>query len=187
MENGKTVIGAVAPAQVPPQKDVRVLSRKLIAAVIAGIATVAGLSANINTVADLFTPSVAGQWQLTTTTRAASVGRFINLPLTYTIELTQTDRTISGRGYKIRENGNELPPAQQQPIEITGEIIGSSLSAQYLLKPGSNKAARPTIGSFEWHIKRAGMLGTTASRLDGTFSAQAADSKGDAVAIRSRP
>jgi hypothetical protein len=132
----------------------------------------------------MFTPSVAGQWELTTITTRASVPRYVNLPLTYHIAFTQTDRTVSGKGYKIKEDGKELPPDQQQPIEIKGEISGGSFSAQYTLKPGSNRFARETMGSFQWRIVRAGVLSMTAARLEGTFSAQVADSSGKAVAVR---
>jgi hypothetical protein len=161
---------------------------KLITTLAAGLAGIAALITNIDTIADLFTPSVAGAWQITETIKKSTYMPYIGERATYRVTLYQDGSKVSGTGEKIMVNDKQIPPSQKQPLEIIGgNIEGGELKVSFKLEPAPDKAARETRGEFNWHVVRGGIFKTTAIRLEGTFWGTVADTQGDAVAVRWQP
>lgn len=157
---------------------------KFVTGALAVLAAVAGLIANIDKIQDFFRPSLSGEWRLTVTINQSSFRAYEGRSATYRIFVTHTGTTLSGTGEKVMVDAKEIPVPARQPIEFTGDIAGDVVTARYVLKPGTDGAARETRGQFVWKIIRGGILSRQAIRLEGTFTGTAASTSGVALAVR---
>ena len=125
--------------------------------------------------ADVDTAPIAGDWNLTTHVTSAARKEFEGLTLGYRIRLTQQGARVTGRGQKVSENGKALSAKQRTPLAVEGERHGERL----MLKFTESGARRSSEGTLFLRLEDG--------RLSGTFTSDAAGSKGDVRAERDAP
>jgi 1A family penicillin-binding protein len=110
-----------------------------------------------------------GWWQLSTRVNDSSVPRFEGLELAYRLHLEEEGGRVRGRGQKWSEAGVRLPQARRTAIELTGTYDGERLVLEFT-EEGARRSSRGSM-----------TLRTTGGRLTGTFSSDAAGSRGSAA------
>ena len=119
------------------------------------------------------TPSLSGTWNLATRGDSASREEFEGMQLGYRLRLTHDGDRISGRGEKRTENGRGLQGEARTPIEVSGSISGRRLELTFT----EQGAERSSGGRMSAEI-------TAAGELRGTFTSDAARSRGSLYARR---
>ena len=120
--------------------------------------------------------NLTGEWRLTNTVTESTYRPYLNLKLDYRIVITQQGQAFTGNGEKVREAGQNLPPSRRTTISLKGLVHADRVEATFTEK-GSR---RPTAGRFVWQLESDG------SRLDGSFSSEAARSQGSSVAVKEK-
>ena len=119
---------------------------------------------------------LTGPWEMTNRVLSASYAPYRGLRLGYRLTLRQRDRTVTGEGEKVSENGQEIGPGARSPISLRGKLEGSQLTLSFV----EHGALRATTGTFQLRVNEAG------TKLTGTFTQTAARSRGETEAVRTR-
>jgi hypothetical protein len=117
--------------------------------------------------------AVAGTWYLTHQIASTTYQPFMGMRLGYRLLLVQEGARVRGRGHKVSENGEMLPPGRRTPIEVTGRVEGDQL----LLNFTEIGAARTSHGRMRLTVGPGGTL-------SGRFASDAANSSGTSSARR---
>jgi hypothetical protein len=94
--------------------------------------------------------------------------------LGYVITLRQDGYRLSGSGEKTSENGAPVPPGQRSPISVSGRVDNGVVTLQFM----ERGALRSSSGTFRWQ------LSPDKARLSGSFTSDAANSRGSSSAQR---
>jgi hypothetical protein len=159
------------------------MPRRVVAAGFTCLAAVAGLIANVGSVADFMQPSVSGPWLLTLDIQHSSLKSYEGMNATFQLYLVQDAHSVTGKGEKIKVNARDIPAAQHQQISLKGTVAGGVVTMSYVQTAGPDRAARQSDGELTLQVVRAGMLSRQAARLEGSFSGTAAATTGKAVAV----
>jgi hypothetical protein len=98
---------------------------------------------------------------------------FRNLSIAYQLRFTQDGHRIVGEGQKWVENGKLLPRSRRTPIALEGTLTG----ARFDLRFTESGARRTRGGVFVMQI-------VDERTLRGSFSSDAANSRGHSVVVR---
>jgi hypothetical protein len=116
---------------------------------------------------------LSGAWLVTNRVDSTSYRAFQNLRIGYRLRLTQRGNRIVGEGRKWVEDGQALPQSRRTPIAVEGTLDGRWLELRFV----ESGARRASAGAFV-------MLVVDERTLQGTFTSNAANSSGSAVATR---
>ena len=119
---------------------------------------------------------VSGEWLLTNRVDSTDFAPYQGLRLGYVLTLRQDGDRVSGDGEKTSENGAPVPPAQRTPIAVTGRIENGTLTLHF----NERGALRASSGTLRLR------LSPDQDRLAGSFSSDAAGSRGSSSAQRVR-
>ena len=119
--------------------------------------------------------TVTGTWNLTTQVTSASNPQFEGLRLGFRLRLTQDGNRVTGHGEKWSENGRAIDAAARTPIDLEGTIDADRIDLTF-----TEYGARRDSGG------RLVMERTTGSEFRGTFTSDAARSRGSALARRAK-
>ena len=119
---------------------------------------------------------IGGRWELMNHVEATSYEPFQDLLLGYVVTLEQDGNRVYGRGRKVSENGQPLPPGQRTPIDVVGRIEGGTVVLNFT-EIGASRTSRGTI---RWRLSPG------AGNLSGRFTSDAAASSGASVGRRVR-
>jgi hypothetical protein len=120
-------------------------------------------------------PDLSGTWHLSTHIQSASYGAYEGLRLGFRVTLAQDGARLTGRGLKWTENGRGLPAEARTPIALDGTIEGGRGELTFT----EQGAERKTSGRISVEVTGAG-------ELQGTFTSDAAQSRGTVYARRAR-
>ena len=116
---------------------------------------------------------LSGDWLVTNRVESTSYRAYQNLRIGYRLRLIQKRNRIVGEGQKWVENGHPLPRSRRTPIKVEGTLGGPWLELHFV----ESGARRSSAGAFV-------MLVVDERTLQGTFTSDAANSSGSAVATR---
>ncbi len=119
------------------------------------------------------TADLSGDWLVTNRIDSTSYRAFQNLRIGYRLRLTQHGNRIVGEGRKWVEGGQPLPRSRRTPIKVEGTLGGRWLELHFV----ESGAKRASAGAFV-------MLVADDGTLQGSFTSDAANSSGSAVATR---
>ncbi|HXG87997.1 MAG TPA: helix-turn-helix domain-containing protein [Vicinamibacterales bacterium] len=171
---------AVAPREVAPKREVatsrEVLSARDTAAREAASTRAADGNRETALPASPTSHDLTGMWQLTTEVESASQSAFNGMHLSYRIELAQDGDSVTGRGFKILENGRPLGASARTPMTLTGSVDEKGRVELRFTEQGLR---RQSNGTFVMVTRDDGSL-------RGSFASDAAQSAGRSVLHRVR-
>ena len=112
---------------------------------------------------------------LTNRIEATNNAKFKDLALGFRLELKQDGDRVTGTGTKVSENEQVLAPTRQTPISVEGPMAGDRLELTFT----ERGAQRATTGKLSLQLADDGTL-------RGTFSSDAAKTRGSSEAARAR-
>jgi hypothetical protein len=116
---------------------------------------------------------LSGDWLVTNRIDSTSYSAFRNLRIGYRLRLTQKGNRIVGEGRKWVEDGQPLPSSRRTPIRVEGTLGGPWLELHFV----ESGARRSSAGAFVMRV-------VDERTLQGSFTSDAANSSGSAVATR---
>lgn len=116
---------------------------------------------------------LSGWWMLTNEIEESSVNAYNDLTLGFSVQLDQIGNRVSGKGFKLLENGRPVASRSRVPITVYGTVAGSRLALTFT----ERGARRTSRGSLQMELMHDGSL-------DGRFASDAAGSRGRAHAVR---
>lgn len=126
---------------------------------------------------------LSGTWYMQTTTKKTSHNQFKDLSIRYELFLTQDEKGITANGNKISEvfrgNVHEHSGKAKTPIRLTGSLSTDEFGQTSIKLSGEEDGLQRQAIAISFQLR---MLNS--SRISGTWSSNAANSKGTTVWIR---
>lgn len=114
------------------------------------------------------TPNIAGEWYLTLKVESSTYHAYIGDVIGIKAFFTQVENSVTGHGEKWDYRGARLPYSQHRKMEFTGSLKNKSLKTDYIL----HGELAETTGMIAVEVTDGG------TKMQGTFTGTAADSKG---------
>jgi hypothetical protein len=121
------------------------------------------------------TANLSGGWLVTNRIDSTSYSAFRNLRIGYRLRLTQHGNRVVGEGRRWVEDGQPLPRSRRTPIKVEGTLGGPLLELHFV----ESGARRSSAGALVMRV-------VDERTLQGSFTSDAANSSGTAVATRDR-